>query len=50
MEEPVQEMGHLVPVTETAEHLPTQEARTLDGLGRCGQEAECKELTPLTCL
>ena len=50
MEEPGQEMGHSVLVTETAEHLPSPEARTLDGLGRCGQEAECEELTPLTCL
>lgn len=48
MDKAVQEMGRLELVTETAEHIPTLEVRTLGGLGGCGREAECKGLTPLT--
>lgn len=48
MDKAVQEMGCLELVTETAEHIPTLEVRTLGGLGGCGREAECKGLTPLT--
>lgn len=36
MDEAVQEMGPLELVTETAEHIPTLEARTPGGLGGCG--------------
>lgn len=40
-----QEKDHLALLTETAEHLHTHtlEARTLGGLGKCEQEAECKQ-------